>query len=199
MNKNDLRKAALLQRQQYSKEDCQSMSARIAHHFFNNTIFTLTGISYLHIFLPIENKNEVDTYPIFHRLLEQYPFIKIVLSRCDFNDCALSHFVFKKNTELKKNRYGIPEPVTGEEIEALKMDMVLVPLLVVDRLGNRIGYGQGFYDRFLAACRPDCKKVGFSFEEPIDQIPSESFDIPMDFCVTPRGIYNFNLPENSKY
>jgi 5-formyltetrahydrofolate cyclo-ligase len=191
MNKNELRKSALLQRQQYSEEKCAQMSNEIADLFLDNSFFDLSKISYLHIFLPIQHKKEVDTFPIFTKVLSLFPQIKIVLSKCDFTDCSMTHFLYSKDMELKENAYGIPEPVSGTEINPGLLDMVLVPLVVVDQKGNRIGYGKGFYDRFLTACKPDCKKVGLSFENPVTLIPAEPFDIPLDFCITPEKIFTF--------
>lgn len=70
--------------------------------------------------------------------------------------------------------------------------MVLIPLLAFDKNGYRVGYGKGFYDRFLAECRPDVVKVGLSVFEPIDEITDlNEFDIKMDFCITPNRVWQF--------
>jgi 5-formyltetrahydrofolate cyclo-ligase len=70
--------------------------------------------------------------------------------------------------------------------------MVLIPLLAFDQTGQRVGYGKGYYDRFLANCRPDCIKTGLSFFPAEDKITdTNTFDIAMDFCITPDKIYEF--------
>ena len=70
--------------------------------------------------------------------------------------------------------------------------MVLVPLLAFDSKGYRVGYGKGFYDRFLKQCRNDCVKIGLSYFEPIDAInDAGEFDVPLDFCITPQKAYVF--------
>jgi 5-formyltetrahydrofolate cyclo-ligase len=70
--------------------------------------------------------------------------------------------------------------------------VVFVPLLAFDKKGHRVGYGKGFYDRFLSDCKPETIKIGLSFfeaEESISAIlPS---DIRLDFCVTPTEIIVF--------
>lgn len=190
-SKKELRRSVLQLRQQYTEEECDQWSRQIAELFFNNTFFDLSKVKYLHLFLPIRHKNEVDTFPILHKLLEEYPSIHVVLSISDFEECTMSHFIYTKNTELKKNKYGIPEPITGDPVDSSLIDIVLVPLVVADKQGNRIGYGKGFYDRFLVSCRTDCKKIGLSFEAPVEQIFPEEFDIPLDFCITPDKIYTF--------
>lgn len=71
--------------------------------------------------------------------------------------------------------------------------MVLVPLLSFDRRGHRVGYGKGYYDRFLRKCRPDCQKVGLSIFEPIDEISdANENDEPLDAAVTPTATIRFD-------
>ena len=70
--------------------------------------------------------------------------------------------------------------------------MVFVPLLAFDKDGYRVGYGMGFYDKFLADTGEDCIKVGFSYFEPIGTIEDRTdFDVPLDLCITPHNVYVF--------
>ena len=70
--------------------------------------------------------------------------------------------------------------------------MVLVPLLCFDESGHRVGYGKGFYDRFLTKCRPDTQKVGLSYFPPVKEITdADSFDIRLDLCLTPEKVWRF--------
>ena len=89
-------------------------------------------------------------------------------------------------------RLGIPEPVSGIAILPEILDVVFVPLLAYDEKGHRIGYGKGFYDRFLKKCRPDTIFVGLSFFGPEPQIDFEATDVPLHYCVTPEGILDFS-------
>jgi 5-formyltetrahydrofolate cyclo-ligase len=69
---------------------------------------------------------------------------------------------------------------------------VLVPLLAFDESGYRVGYGKGFYDRFLQQCRKDVLTVGFSYFDAIDKIEdTHQFDVPLNYCITPHRIYEF--------
>ena len=61
----------------------------------------------------------------------------------------MTHFLLTDNTKIKKNQYNIPEPINGLEVPTKKIDVVFVPLLAFDKKGNRVGYGKGFYDKFL--------------------------------------------------
>ena len=103
------------------------------------------------------------------------------------------HFLLTDSTRLKKSKWNIPEPVDGIEIAPNKLDVVFVPLLAFDGQGQRVGYGKGFYDRFLAQCRKDAIKIGLSLFEAEERISDfEESDIPLDFCVTPKKVYSFS-------
>ena len=104
----------------------------------------------------------------------------------------LNHYLLTDNTKLKKSKWNIPEPIDGIEILPEKLDVVFVPLLAFDEMGNRVGYGKGFYDNFLADCRPETLKVGISLFAPIKKITDVfETDVPLDYCVTPEQNYSF--------
>jgi 5-formyltetrahydrofolate cyclo-ligase len=84
------------------------------------------------------------------------------------------------------------EPKRGSNISPADIDMVIVPLLAVDQQGHRIGYGKGYYDRFLKLCRTDCLKIGVSFFEPEETIKEKSTeDVLLNGCLTPNGYIGF--------
>ena len=90
------------------------------------------------------------------------------------------------------NRYGIDEPVDGIDMFPAEIDMVIVPLLAFDKKGNRVGYGKGYYDRFLKLCRKDCLKIGFSYFDCVEKIDDiNQYDVKLDYCITPDRIFAF--------
>lgn len=94
--------------------------------------------------------------------------------------------------EFAITEWGIPEPVAGVVLNPTDLDIVLIPLLAFDLAGNRVGYGKGFYDRYLLQCRPDCLKIGISLFDPIALIEDvESYDIPLDIAICPAQLYDF--------
>jgi 5-formyltetrahydrofolate cyclo-ligase len=100
------------------------------------------------------------------------------------------------STLLVANHWGIPEPraALGAEVLPAQLDAVLVPLLACDQRGHRVGYGGGFYDRFLAQCRPGTQFIGLSLleEEPLAEIADVlPTDIALHACLTPDGVWNF--------
>ena len=113
--------------------------------------------------------------------------IKIVVSKSDFTNNTLTHFYLEKDTEIEVNTYGIPEPKNAEQVLETAIDLVFVPLLISDELGYRVGYGKGFYDRFLSDCRKDVKKIGLNFFKPISNISDvNAFDVALDEVIYPK-------------
>jgi 5-formyltetrahydrofolate cyclo-ligase len=110
----------------------------------------------------------------------------------DIHGGQLAHYQYDQQIELIKNEYGIDEPKSGNKVTENEIDMVLIPLLAFDRKGYRVGFGKGYYDKFLSRCRKDVLKVGLSFFEPVDAIEDiTGYDIPMDFCITPKENFIF--------
>ncbi len=189
MKKAEIRNLFLGQRQGLATEQIQVMDQQILNHFSE---LDMNGVQYLHLFLPILAKKEVNTFAIAAWLKENHPQIELVLSKSNFEEHTLSHFIWNEQTQLAENKWGITEPQGGSEISASELDMVLVPLLGFDERGHRVGYGKGFYDRFLAECNPKIQKIGLSLFEPVAQIDDTSdFDIPLDACITPNRIWYF--------
>ena len=150
----------------------------------------LWGYNYYHIFLPIKRLHEVNTEYLLSILSGKDK--NILLSRSNFETHTMQHFLLTDSTKIILNPYDIPEPEEGIELPAAMIDVVFIPLLAYDCKGNRIGYGKGFYDRFLAACKPEVLKVGLSFFEPEKEaIASGPHDIQLDYCITPEHIYKF--------
>ena len=105
----------------------------------------------------------------------------------------MTNCLLTDNTKFQKNEYNIYEPVNGIEVPNAKIEVVFVPLLAYDKLGNRVGYGKGFYDIFLSKCNEDVIKIGLSFFEPEEIIEDVSpTDIRLDYCVTPKTIHLFH-------
>ena len=196
MTKKELRLKYKALRNQLSEEDLEEMSLAIA-----NKVLTLPTMNdgrqvwektYFHIFLPITEHKEVNTESILHLLHGKDK--EIVISKSDFTTREMTHFLLTDNTKIKKNEYNIPEPIDGLDIPTNKIDVVFVPLLAFDKIGNRVGYGKGFYDKFLMECKPETIKIGLSFFE-AEELIEDVFknDMRLNYCVTPNEIYNFDF------
>ncbi len=185
--KNKLRKQYESKRDELTSSQIEELSLEIANKLLQLPIWDL---EYYHLFLSIAEKKEVETEFILHIL--QGKDKNVILSKSDFNTRELHNFLLTDTTVIKKNKWNIPEPVDGIEIPSEKIEVVFVPLLAFDLNGHRLGYGKGFYDIFLASCKPDVIKVGVSFFEAEKTIPElENSDIALDYCVTPHKTYVF--------
>ncbi|MDQ3535508.1 MAG: 5-formyltetrahydrofolate cyclo-ligase [Bacteroidota bacterium] len=190
MNKSVIRKIYLDKRRKLSQEELVKINEQILKNLFNNIKFKDHKI--IHTFLPILRNNEINIWPILMELRKKYEHIKIVISKSDFQLIKMKHFLYQEDTILVENQYGIPEPDGGAEYSDSNFDLIFVPLVIFDLNGNRVGYGKGFYDRFLAKISPRAIKVGLSLFEPVAEINDiHENDIPLDYCVSPGYFYSF--------
>ena len=186
MNKIEARKKYLFLRSKLNNYQIINKSISIANNVLNLPIWSH---NFFHIFLSIEEKFEVDTTPILNILTGKDK--EILISKSDFNGQSMKSFIFNEETLIKKNKYGIPEPINGKEFKE-NIDVMFVPLLAYDKNGNRVGYGKGFYDRFLTTAQTrNVIKVGLSFFDPEDKIQTSKCDEKLDFCVTPKKVFSF--------
>lgn len=187
MTKSELRLKYKEMRQNLSKEEVEEMSLAIANQLVRMDIWNKT---YYHIFLPIEEQKEVNTEYVLQILAGKDK--EIVVSKSNFETISMTHYLLTDNTRIKKNEYNIPEPISGLNVPTEMIDVVFVPLLACDKKGNRVGYGKGFYDKFLSECKPDVIKIGLSFFEPEESIEGVfENDVKLDFCVSPSKIFAF--------
>ncbi|HAE66485.1 5-formyltetrahydrofolate cyclo-ligase [Sphingobacterium multivorum] len=188
-SKQELRLEYKTKRCQLSVETETTLNERLLSQF---TKLDLSEVEFLHIFIPIGKYHEPNTYLIINYIQESFPQIKIVVSRSNFEDYSMQHFILDEHTLFETNNWGIPEPVSGIKVNSSLIDMIIVPLLIFDLLGYRVGYGKGFYDRFFSSCKVDVQRVGLSFFHPIDVIADKNeYDVQLTQAITPDHIYHF--------
>ncbi|GAB3778602.1 5-formyltetrahydrofolate cyclo-ligase [Spirosoma horti] len=197
MTKAELRQEFLAKRKALTGEEITRDSQRIARNFFTYLEqHNLDGTqATMHTFLPIKRRNEIDTWPIIHQIWTNFPHFQISVPVTDEYTHQLINYKLFPSTALVENRLGIPEPAVGSryETDLAQISIVLVPLLTFDKQGHRVGYGGGYYDRFLASCRPDCLKIGLSLFEPIQVIDDITLtDVPLNCFITPKQLYSYN-------
>jgi 5-formyltetrahydrofolate cyclo-ligase len=186
--KADLRKEYLLKRKQYSPEEVEAASKSISDLFFS--VYEPQAGQTVHTFVPIQQYREINTGCIIRRLWEQR--VQVAVPVANPQDFSMAHFLFTPETLLQETKWGIPEPVNALPLPESEIDIVLVPLLVFDMQGHRVGYGKGFYDRFLALLPKTSQKLGLSLEPPIEVIDDVHVnDLTLDAVVTPTQVYKF--------
>lgn len=185
MDKNTIRQQYRQYRADLTAEERLEKSIQVANQALQLPIWDST---YFHLFLSSETLKEVDTEPLMAVL--QGKDKQLIVPRMEENN-RLKHLLLTDATPVLKNSFGIPEPQDGIIIEEKMLEVVFVPLLAFDESGHRLGYGKGYYDRFLARCSSNCIKIGLSFFSPEKQLPVEHTDIPLDYCITPTKSYTF--------
>lgn len=131
--------------------------------------------------------NEPDTLNIINYLISENIKIVVPISNTENNTLSLSYITDMDN--LKKGAYGIYEPIIVNQAFVDEIDIALIPGIAFSKNGDRLGFGKGYYDKFLL----DFKgiKIGLCYDFQIcDEIPVSSHDIKMDAIITEKRIYN---------
>ncbi|MEJ2004684.1 MAG: 5-formyltetrahydrofolate cyclo-ligase [Cyclobacteriaceae bacterium] len=182
VNKNVLRKVYLEKRMALSESEYDKRNQLVIDNFLQS--FTPKKFNSIHVFLPIASKKEVNTWPIINACRKINPDIRIYTTKTMKNG-HLQHFLLEEDTRLRVSPWGIPEPDGYEPVQLDNVDVVLLPLIISDKKGNRIGYGMGYYDRFLRQVSAS-HKVGLTLSPSLDEISYiEEHDIPLTCCVGP--------------
>lgn len=191
MTKPELRKLYLEKRRSLTADEVAARSRQIADRLFASV--DLASIDTLHCFISIAKFNEIDTSIIFQKLWNDLPRLRTFAPRMNRETDELEHLPYNAVSELIENSWGIREPAGDEKADPKEIDLVIVPLLCFDEGGHRVGYGKGYYDRFLDRCRPDCFKAGVSLFPPAGRIDGiHDGDVPLDLCITPDALFEFS-------
>ena len=187
MTKKELRKQLLDKRKAITLKDWENRSKRIHRHILKSEVYQKSET--IHIYLSMNDRREVDTIDLINRMLEDRKTIVVPVT--DFKTTTLRHSVLQSLADLQMNKWGVKEPAKLKEISIDQLDLVLVPLLGADKKGNRLGYGKGFYDRFLEM--NSSPSFGLIFDEFItDFIPTEIHDVPLDGLISESGLIYCN-------
>ena len=178
MEKKELRKKSLIRRKNIPEKEFKSNV--IYNEIINSEEYN--NANTIAIYNSIEN--EVDTRGII-----SYSFLKgktILLPKIVNEDMVFMKV--DKNTKYQSSKYGIAEPISGEIYDSSKIDLFIVPGVAFDIRGNRLGYGKGYYDRYLIGT--EATKLGLAFEEQIiNYIPTDDNDVQMDIIQTEMEKY----------
>lgn len=171
---------ALAKRQKLDKNQAEKANEKIM-----NRIFALSDWSYIknvHIYLPIQTNKEVDTWPLIKYIWGNYPNIKFYAPK------ANEYAQLKPSTKLKVGSFGNMEP-DGKTAIVGYFDLIIVPVLGFDKDKFRLGYGGGYYDRFLSK-QAYGQSVGlaYSFCEIKPSLPRQPHDVPLDIVITDKSI-----------
>jgi 5-formyltetrahydrofolate cyclo-ligase len=182
-----LRKSFKKQRSLLDINQVQGLSKRIFENLLELNIWEK---SFYHLYLSNEINNEVETDEIVNLLFmkNKRVFVPKILGK------DLLNIEIDNNTNYSLNQLGIREPISSNQKDANLLEVIFVPLLIFDKLGHRVGYGGGYYDKFLENIKDDVLKIGLSLFDPIEKIQDiEKHDISLDYIITPKRVYDFTL------
>lgn len=183
IQKERVRKSLLARRSRIPEDRYRSKSEAIRERLKQMDWYI--GASTVHCYASMNNRREPDTFPLLEEMIEEGR--RVVVPVTNVSDKSLRHLRLRSTDRLRPNSWGVPEPPDGEEVPLHEFELVIVPMVGGDRMRNRLGYGQGFYDRFLA--KVDCPTVGLLFEECyVNELPAEPFDVRLGAIVTDRQV-----------
>lgn len=181
--KAEIRNRYLNIRDQLNPREVELKSDQIVSELQNTDAFIASDI--IHIYVSMPSRNEVNTYKLIKNCLAKGKTVVVpkMMDRGRLNHVAINSF-----QELKKKNWDILEPVSDLPFNISSIRLVIVPLVAGDLNKNRLGYGKGYYDRFLK--KTDAIKIGLLFENQLypHDLPTESFDIQLDFLITEKRI-----------
>lgn len=187
MTKSELRTLYTSKRKGLSSEEINEISLQILENLKTLDIWEK---SVFHVFVPIAKNHEINTFYLVDYLFAQQK--TVIVPKVEGLEMLNSKI--SPDVNWTTGKFGVPEPLEYELIDSERIEVVFLPMLICDKKGNRVGYGGGYYDRFLANLNPNVLKIGLNFFSPISEIKDvESFDIPLDYCVTGKEIVSFKV------
>ena len=184
--KSVLRKTLLNKRKAIPKGSWEALSNLVIENL--KAIPQFREAKTIHVFVSMNERNEVNTHLLIQELISTGK--KVIVPVTDFSTGTLKHSTLPSFDLLEANKWGVLEPKETVFTDE-KPDAILVPLLAADFDFNRLGYGKGFYDRFLADS--SAIKIGLVFQEYIlNKIPVERFDQKLDILVSEKEVFRRN-------
>lgn len=185
MSKRSIRARFLAERRSLSQPRRDKLSRQIQQRFLDSELYAEARLLALYSAV----HNEVLTDMAGRHALDagkRVAFPRVVGEHLEFVEIA-------SLDDLAAGVYAVPEPVSGNRVPVAALDLVVVPGVVFDQTGHRLGYGRGYYDKALEECRQDCQKVGFAYDfQVVDSLPiMEEHDRTLSVLMTEQRQLNF--------
>lgn len=191
LNERDaLRRRIRKLRRQYleRQETLAEWSAQIVHHVLSMDVCRRARRIMCYYSLP----GEVQTLGLIRTLIAQGKEVYLPVTKPNKEMDAVR---LRDADAVHAGAFRVMEPVGDEKIDPSELELILIPGLAFDRMGGRMGYGAGCYDRFLPDCRCVLAALAFEFQM-TERVPVEAHDVPMHLVVTEQGVYCRSDEEN---
>jgi len=178
--KDKIKKPILDKRNSHDTEELIGFSKKIKSNLYSLEEFKKAK----NILCYASFKKEVDTHELIKELLGKKTVVVPYILEDKFHISSIKSF-----DDLEPKTFGILEPKEKNDFDPEKIDLILVPGIVFDKNGHRIGYSFGYYDKFLSKLKNNPTKIGLAFDfQIVDWIPYEKHDVPMDILITEKKI-----------
>lgn len=183
--KDAIRKELKQRRANMDKDTVQNLSTMAQEQFLTSKLYQ--SCDTIMLYLPLGN--ETQTQMIVKKCFEDGK--KVLLPVTDAKTYEITAHILSPDDSLKKGAFSVSEPESGAEFDKRKIDLIIVPGIGFTKKGDRIGFGKGCYDRFLA----DYKGItlGLCYDFQVVDFQGSGDDIPVDYLITPSGITDCNL------
>jgi len=181
--KDKVRRAVLARRTSISSAQAEAAGRAVA--------LSVSGLPEIgraqHVMVYLTYKSEVPTESVIEVLRRAGK--TLYAPRIDPDSGLLLAAYLPPDAELRLGPYDVPEPVGTECIAAQRLDAVIAPGVAFDECGRRLGFGKGYYDRFLGMLRPSACKIGLAYDvQLVPEVPAGPGDVAMDIIVTERRV-----------
>ena len=180
--KKDIRESIRIQRDALSSREMKRRASMIFANLLVLPAFFRSDV--IHTYVSSKN-NEVDTHDLIRWMLKERKRVVVPIS--DTATKHMRHSEIFSLSELSVNSFGIYEPKLERNVKPEEIEVIIVPVLAVDRKGNRIGFGGGFYDRFLHDLQIPSVALAYDFQI-YNSIPVEKHDHPVSFIISENEI-----------
>lgn len=197
INKSSLRKQALALRKGLSPDALQSRNTTIQREaiaLVKRALASSRPPSIIHCFIPIVKRNEPDVLTALMQFAEKASGIQIASPIANPQDYSMQQYLWQNEEQLVLGAYGIrePNPTLCQMVAPERTDIIFIPALLTNLEGHRIGYGAGYYDRFLPKLPSHCLKIAVGLL-PLSHTAWEAdpLDVKTDAWIGPEGLVSF--------
>ncbi|MBN2297132.1 MAG: 5-formyltetrahydrofolate cyclo-ligase [Deltaproteobacteria bacterium] len=176
--KATIRTAMLARRQAMALNEKKQFEGLIINHIAKLSLFQKASV--VSFYMPI--RGEVDLLPLWHRYKKTVLFPKVCGN-------MLAFYPAQDKKDLERGCFGILEPSCTDAYNVCEIDLIIVPGIVFDHVGYRLGYGKGYYDRLINN-NPGVTTLGVCFDEfYVERLPVDPWDANVNLVVTQTGVY----------